>query len=114
MLCFAFGLVAEIERNLISMRTKEALALRRRKARFWDDEKEVYTKLQILIDHRSEIIQSLKEVPVLFRCVGTMRFRGIRSIVFVSWMPVSNGWYKGVNNGLWNVDSEPNGDTIER
>lgn len=25
-LCFAFGLVAEIERNLISMRTKEALA----------------------------------------------------------------------------------------
>ena len=28
-LCFAFGLVAEIERNLISMRTKEALARRR-------------------------------------------------------------------------------------
>ena len=28
-LCFAFGLVAEIERNLISMRTKEALALKR-------------------------------------------------------------------------------------
>ena len=28
-LCFAFGLVAEIERNLISMRTQEALALRR-------------------------------------------------------------------------------------
>ena len=28
-LCFAFGLVAEIERNLISLRTKEALAARR-------------------------------------------------------------------------------------
>lgn len=28
-LCFAFGLVAEIERNLISARTREALALRR-------------------------------------------------------------------------------------
>lgn len=28
-LCFAFGLVAEIERNLISMRTKEALTLKR-------------------------------------------------------------------------------------
>lgn len=28
-LCFAFGLVAEIERNLISMRTKEALAVKR-------------------------------------------------------------------------------------
>ena len=29
MLCFAFGLVAEIERNLISMRTREALALKK-------------------------------------------------------------------------------------
>ena len=28
-LCFDFRLVAEIERNLISMRTKEALALRK-------------------------------------------------------------------------------------
>lgn len=28
-LCFAFGLVAEIEHNLISMRTREALALRK-------------------------------------------------------------------------------------
>ena len=28
-LCFAFGLVAEIERNLISQRTKEALALKK-------------------------------------------------------------------------------------
>lgn len=28
-LCFAFGLVAKIERNLISLRTKEALALRK-------------------------------------------------------------------------------------
>ena len=32
-LCFAFGLAAEIERNLISMRTREALAARR--ARVW-------------------------------------------------------------------------------
>lgn len=31
-LCFAFGLAAEIERNLISMRTKEALALCRPRA----------------------------------------------------------------------------------
>ena len=28
-LCFAFGLVAEIERNLISLRTKEALAVKK-------------------------------------------------------------------------------------
>lgn len=32
--CFAFGLVAELERNQISMYTKEALVLRRLKARF--------------------------------------------------------------------------------
>ena len=32
-LCFAFGLVAEIERNLISMRTKEALAARKAEGR---------------------------------------------------------------------------------
>lgn len=29
-MCFAFGIAAEIERNLISMRTREALALRRK------------------------------------------------------------------------------------
>lgn len=33
-LAFAFGLSAEIERDLISQRTKEALALRKRKALF--------------------------------------------------------------------------------
>lgn len=38
-LCFAFGLVAEIERNLISMRTKEALALRVPRAWCSDAEK---------------------------------------------------------------------------
>ncbi len=59
-LCFAFGLVAEIERNLISMRTKEALALRRAEGKILGRRKGSYTKLQILIDHRSEIIQSLK------------------------------------------------------
>lgn len=32
-LCFAFGLVAEIERNLISMRTKEALAVKTERGR---------------------------------------------------------------------------------
>ena len=33
MLGFAFGLMAEIERNLISMRTKEALARRRKEGK---------------------------------------------------------------------------------
>ncbi len=50
-LCFAFGLVAEIERNLISMRTKEALA--RRKGSF--------TKLNVLVENRLAVIRMLDE-----------------------------------------------------
>ena len=60
-LCFAFGLVAEIERNLISLRTKEALALRRAEGIVLGRRKGSYTKLQILIDHRSQIIKALKK-----------------------------------------------------
>ena len=57
-LCFAFGLVAEIERNLISMRTKEALALRRAEGVTLGRS---YTKLKILMDNRHTIIKMLKE-----------------------------------------------------
>lgn len=59
-LCFAFGLVAEIERNLISMRTKEALALRRAEGVILGRRKGSYTKLQILIDNRHDIIHMLR------------------------------------------------------
>lgn len=44
-LCFAFGLVAEIERNLISMRTKEALALRKAEGKILGRRKGSYTKI---------------------------------------------------------------------
>ena len=60
-LCFAFGLVAEIERNLISMRTKEALALRRAEGVTLGRKKGSYTKLKILMDNRHTIIKMLKE-----------------------------------------------------
>ena len=60
-LCFAFGLVAEIERNLISMRTKEALALRRSEGIVLSRKKGSYTKFQILIDNRNLVINMLKE-----------------------------------------------------
>lgn len=59
-LCFAFGLVAEIERNLISMRTKEALALRRAEGIQLGRRKGSCTKLQILIDNRNDVIKKLK------------------------------------------------------
>lgn len=58
-LCFAFGLVAEIERNLISMRTREALALRREQGIVLGRRKGSYTKLQQLIDDRREIVRLL-------------------------------------------------------
>ena len=60
-LCFAFGLVAEIERNLISMRTKEALALRRSQGIVLGRRKGSYTKLQVLIDNKSEIMLMLRQ-----------------------------------------------------
>ena len=59
-LAFAFGLSAEIERNLISMRTKEALALRRAEGIQLGRRKGSCTKLQILIDNRNDVIKKLK------------------------------------------------------
>ncbi len=75
-LCFAFGLVAEIERNLISMRTREALALRREQGIALGRKKGSYTKLQQLIDHRTEIVQMLnggKSVAAICRQYGVAR-----------------------------------------
>ena len=60
-LCFAFGLVAEIERNLISMRTKEALALRKAEGVILGRKKGSITKLKVLIDNELEIIDRLKK-----------------------------------------------------
>ena len=59
-LCFAFGLVAEIERNLISLRTKEALALRRSEGKILGRPKGSSPKLQILLQNH-ETIQQLKK-----------------------------------------------------
>ena len=55
-LCFAFGLVAEIERNLISMRTREALALRRERGVVLGRRKGSLKKTQVLIDRKAEIV----------------------------------------------------------
>ena len=54
-LCFAFGLVAEIERNLISLRTKEALALRKSEGKILGRPKGSSPKLQILLHNHSKI-----------------------------------------------------------
>ena len=56
-LAFAFGLAAEIERNLISMRTREALALRKAEGQILGRRKGSFTKMNVLIQHRQEIIR---------------------------------------------------------
>lgn len=59
-LCFAFGLVAEMERNLISMRTKEALALKKSEGVHIGRKKGSYTKMNILIDNRLEVLKMME------------------------------------------------------
>lgn len=60
-LCFAFGLVAEIERNLISMRTKEALALKKAEGVHLGRRKGSTVKLQMLQEKKSYIDAMLAE-----------------------------------------------------
>lgn len=57
-LCFAFGLVAEIERNLISLRTKEALAVRKKEGKTLGRKKGFTPKMRIL----NENIEKIQEM----------------------------------------------------
>lgn len=68
-LCFAFGLVAEIERNLISMRTKEALALRKANGVVLGRKKGSYTKMNILQENKGVIEEMiLSGMPTTVIC----------------------------------------------
>ncbi len=58
-LCFAFGLAAEIERNLISMRTKEALAVRRSEGVVLGRRKGSCVKMQFIDEHIGDIEEML-------------------------------------------------------
>lgn len=60
-LCFAFGLVAEIERNLISMRTKEALALRKAEGKSLGRRKGVCPKMRALQENAGKIEAWMEE-----------------------------------------------------
>ena len=54
---FAFGLMAEIERNLISMRTKEALARRKKEGMRLGRKKGDAPKMNMLIDNRRQVMK---------------------------------------------------------
>lgn len=58
---FAFGLVAEIERNLISIRTKEALARRKQEGKPLGRRKGSITKMKILYENRYLVVKQLAE-----------------------------------------------------
>lgn len=58
-LCFAFGLVAEIERNLISMRTKEALALRKSEGMVLGRRKGSCPRFNVLVENEHTVVQML-------------------------------------------------------
>ena len=58
-LLFAFGLVAEIERNLISMRTKEALELRRHQGIKLGRKEGSFRKRNILEENRKKINEAI-------------------------------------------------------
>lgn len=60
-LAFAFGLVAEIEHNLISLRTKEALALKKAEGKRIGRPVGSHVKLQKLIDDKKRVLNLMKE-----------------------------------------------------
>lgn len=72
-LCFAFGLAAEIERNLISIRTKEALAVRRAEGVQLGRRKGSCVKLQHLQSHTSDIEQMLQKGWSVSRICRTLK-----------------------------------------
>ncbi len=75
-LCFAFGLVAEIERNLISMRTKEALALKRAEGVRLGRRPGSDVKMQVLRENSSRIEAMLAAgmtVTKICRKIGVSR-----------------------------------------
>ena len=75
-LCFAFGLVAEIERNLISMRTKEALALKRAEGVRLGRRPGSDVKMQVISDNSARIeamLASGMTVTKICRKIGISR-----------------------------------------
>lgn len=58
---FAFGLMAEIERNLISMRTKEALARRKQEGIILGRRKGFQPKMRVLYENKDYVLKALRQ-----------------------------------------------------
>lgn len=75
-LCFAFGLVAEIERNLISMRTKEALAVKRAEGVVLGRRRGSDVKMEVIRQNKARIEAMLAaglSVTKMCRKIGVSR-----------------------------------------
>ena len=75
-LCFAFGLVAEIERNLISMRTKEALAVKKAEGVRLGRRPGSNVKIKFIEQNEARIARMLDSgmsIPQMCRKVGISR-----------------------------------------
>lgn len=73
---FAFGLMAEIERNLISMRTKEALARRKKEGVHLGRKKGDMPKMRILIENKRILMKERRNgasCSALARKMGVSR-----------------------------------------
>lgn len=82
-LAFAFGLVAEIEHNLISLRTREALAARRAEGQKLGRPNGTSREMEILRENRDAIIYALRKgSPLVSICrkyeVSVSTFRRFR------------------------------------
>ena len=64
---FAFGLMAEIERNLISMRTKEALERRRKEGKHLGRKKGDTPKMKILYANKRKLVKGAPKRRVVCR-----------------------------------------------
>jgi DNA invertase Pin-like site-specific DNA recombinase len=62
-LTFAFGLVAEIERNLISLRTKEGLARKKQEGQVLGRPPGASKQTRALRENKEIIIKQLKQIP---------------------------------------------------
>ena len=101
-LSFAFGLVAEIERNLISQRTKEALLLRKAQGIQLGRKVGSSPKLQLLRDQKDEIYVMVKKGKTIRQMcayleVSTFTFNLYRK---------ENGYLDAVLNQRVKVSSE--------
>ena len=87
--------MAEIERNLISMRTREALALRRAEEWFWGRRHSSYTKMNVLIKNRQVVITMLNKGKSISDIANISIFRAIRFAKFrMKYPSVQRRWTK--------------------